>query len=141
MFLGQWEKALPEAQAARQLGPDEALVYFQLGNLNADLNRLDEAMATINEGLNRKLENPWFHLTLYWWHFYRTTRPLWRASFPCFPAARRRRRISRTSTRTKRSALRPFVREISIHTPARDTLASALCADHCDKLVLANDQN
>ena len=64
-LLGQWEKALPEAREAHQLVPDESISCFALANVYLGLGRLDEAKATINEALNRKLDVPFFHRTLY----------------------------------------------------------------------------
>jgi serine/threonine protein kinase/tetratricopeptide (TPR) repeat protein len=63
--LGQWEKALPEALEAHQLAPDDGLTYFQVASAYVGLGRLDEAKATINDALAKKLDLPLFHLTLY----------------------------------------------------------------------------
>jgi eukaryotic-like serine/threonine-protein kinase len=63
--LGQWEKALPEAQAAHQINTDDALVYFQLASAYAGLNRFDEAKATINQAVARNLDIGPYHALLY----------------------------------------------------------------------------
>jgi serine/threonine protein kinase/tetratricopeptide (TPR) repeat protein len=63
--LGEWEKALPEALEGHRLSPDESLNYFQVASVYVGLGRLDEAKATINEALTKKLDVPLFHLTLY----------------------------------------------------------------------------
>jgi tetratricopeptide (TPR) repeat protein len=65
VFLGEWEKALPEALEGHRLSPDESLNYFQIASVYVGLGRLDEAKATINDALARKVDVPLFHLTLY----------------------------------------------------------------------------
>jgi serine/threonine protein kinase/tetratricopeptide (TPR) repeat protein len=56
--LGQWEKALPAALEGYRLSPDESLTYFQVGWAYLGLGRLDEAKATANQALARKLDVP-----------------------------------------------------------------------------------
>jgi serine/threonine protein kinase len=63
--LGQWEKALPEALEAHRISPDESINVFQVAFIYMGLGRLDEAKATINEALARKLDVPTFHFLLY----------------------------------------------------------------------------
>jgi tetratricopeptide (TPR) repeat protein len=65
VFLGQWEKALPEALEGHRLRPDDSLNFFQIASVYVGLGRLDEAKALINEALAKKLDVPLFHLTLY----------------------------------------------------------------------------
>jgi tetratricopeptide (TPR) repeat protein len=63
--LGQWEKALPAALEGYRLSPDESLTYFQVGWAYLGLGRLDEAKATANQALARKLDVPYVHVLLY----------------------------------------------------------------------------
>ncbi len=65
VLLGEWEKALPEALEGHRLSPDESLNYFQIASVYVGLGRLDEAKATVNDALARKVDVPLFHLTLY----------------------------------------------------------------------------
>jgi predicted Zn-dependent protease len=65
MLLGQWDKALPEARQAHQLGPDESISCFVLADVYMGTGRYDEAKATVNEGMARKLDVPFFHRVLY----------------------------------------------------------------------------
>jgi serine/threonine protein kinase len=63
--IGQWDKALPEAREGHRLSPDESISSFQVGFVYMGLGRLDEAKATINEALARRLDVPNFHFLLY----------------------------------------------------------------------------
>jgi serine/threonine protein kinase/Tfp pilus assembly protein PilF len=63
--LGQWEKALPEAREALQLSRDESISNVAVTSTYLGLGRLDEAKATINDALARKLDVPNFHRLLY----------------------------------------------------------------------------
>ena len=65
VLLGEWEKALPEALEGHRLSPDESLNYFQIASVYVGLGRLDEAKATVNDALAKKLDVSLFHLTLY----------------------------------------------------------------------------
>jgi len=65
VFLGQWEKALPEALEGHRLSPDESLNYFQIASVYVGLGRLDEAKATIDDALAKKLNVALFHVLLY----------------------------------------------------------------------------
>ena len=65
VLLGEWEKALPEALEGHRLSPDESLNYFQIASAYVGLGRLDEARATVNDALAKKLDVSLFHLTLY----------------------------------------------------------------------------
>ena len=64
-FLGQWDKALPEAREAHRLSPDESISTFALATVYVGIGRYDEAKATINEGMAKKLDVPSFHRVLY----------------------------------------------------------------------------
>jgi eukaryotic-like serine/threonine-protein kinase len=64
-FLGQWDKALPEAREAHRLAPDESISNFALASVYTGIGRYDEAKATINEALTKKLDVPFFHRVLY----------------------------------------------------------------------------
>jgi eukaryotic-like serine/threonine-protein kinase len=64
-FLGQWDKALPEAREAHQLAPDESISCFALASVYTGIGRYDEAKATINEALGKKVDVPFFHRVLY----------------------------------------------------------------------------
>ena len=63
--LGQWEKALPEALEARRLAPDESISQMVVAGTYLGLGRFDEAKATFNDALSRKLDVPNFHRMLY----------------------------------------------------------------------------
>jgi eukaryotic-like serine/threonine-protein kinase len=60
MVLGQWEKASAETVEAIRLNPTAA-TYVNLVGIHAALNRLDEAKATYEQALARKLEKPGLH--------------------------------------------------------------------------------
>ena len=62
--LGQFENALDNARQAVQLDPNNATGYSNLAQAYAGLNRLDEAKATLNQALQRKLDSPGLHLQL-----------------------------------------------------------------------------
>jgi serine/threonine protein kinase/tetratricopeptide (TPR) repeat protein len=64
-LLGQWDKALPAALEGNRLSHDESINYFQVASVYAGLGRLDEAKATINQAMARKLDVPTFHYILY----------------------------------------------------------------------------
>ena len=64
--LGQYEKAVEEGREAVRLNPDNSPVsYFILMFNYVALNRLDEAKASYRQALERKLDNPFFHIDLY----------------------------------------------------------------------------
>ena len=66
IFLGQYEKALGETVEAMRLNPDVGgNEYANLMMVYLFLGRLDEAKATYEQALSRKLENPILHLTPY----------------------------------------------------------------------------
>lgn len=63
--FGDWEKALLESQKAHALVADDGITSFVLATNYLGLGRLDEAKATINDGLQRKMDTPLFHFALY----------------------------------------------------------------------------
>ena len=60
--IGQYEKAVEEAREAVRLNPDFPISYAFLMFSYIALNRLDEAKATYEQALERKLDHPFFHL-------------------------------------------------------------------------------
>jgi serine/threonine protein kinase/tetratricopeptide (TPR) repeat protein len=64
-FLGQYEKAVAETLKALQLNPDSGIGYGNLVGQYTAVNRLDEAKATYQQALARKLDHPGLHLNLY----------------------------------------------------------------------------
>jgi eukaryotic-like serine/threonine-protein kinase len=54
--LGNWEKTLEESREALRLEPNNATNYGNLGNIYANLNRLDEAEVVYKQAEDRKLE-------------------------------------------------------------------------------------
>jgi DNA-binding winged helix-turn-helix (wHTH) protein/tetratricopeptide (TPR) repeat protein len=63
--LGQNDKALTEYQEALRLAPDDAFNYANLGATDASLNRLDEAKATFDQALARKLDGGFLRVSMY----------------------------------------------------------------------------
>jgi serine/threonine protein kinase/tetratricopeptide (TPR) repeat protein len=63
--VGQWERVVQEATEAIRLNPDFSIPYAQRIYGNIALNRLDEVKATYAQALERKLDNPLYHLGLY----------------------------------------------------------------------------
>jgi eukaryotic-like serine/threonine-protein kinase len=64
-YLGQWEKALPDAIEGNKLNPDDALTFFQVASVYMGLGRTDEAKATINQAIAKNLDVATFHALLY----------------------------------------------------------------------------
>jgi eukaryotic-like serine/threonine-protein kinase len=62
---GQYEKGVEEGREAIRLNPDFPASYALVDFDYISLNRLDEAKATYEQALARKLKNPFFHLILY----------------------------------------------------------------------------
>ena len=62
---GQYEKALAQSQQAIRLDPDDSLANLGLADAYVYLDRLDEAKATLNGALAKKIDIPEFHLFLY----------------------------------------------------------------------------
>jgi len=56
-MIGRHEKALPELQEGLRLAPDNVNIYTTLGAIFLYLNRLDEAKATFDLALARKLDD------------------------------------------------------------------------------------
>ncbi|MGB9471875.1 MAG: protein kinase [Candidatus Acidiferrum sp.] len=65
MILGQYEKAATETRESVHLEPNDVVGYENLGQIYLALNRFDEARATTEEALGRKLEGIPLHLNLY----------------------------------------------------------------------------
>jgi tetratricopeptide (TPR) repeat protein len=61
-FLGQFDKALQEAQSALRLDPASGNNYENLVNAYLLVNRFDEARATIQEARAKALETPYMHM-------------------------------------------------------------------------------
>jgi eukaryotic-like serine/threonine-protein kinase len=64
-FLGQWEKAVADTLEDLKLNPDDGVGYGNLVGFYAALNRLDEAKATYQQALARKLDRLTLHASLY----------------------------------------------------------------------------
>jgi tetratricopeptide (TPR) repeat protein len=62
---GQYEKSLAKSQEAIRLEPDDSLANLGLADGYVFLDRLDEAKATLNGTLAKKIDIPEFHLLLY----------------------------------------------------------------------------
>jgi tetratricopeptide (TPR) repeat protein len=67
ILLGDYDKALAQAQEAMKLDPGigGAWAYVNLGNSYILVNRLDEARATAQQAQAHNLDNPKIHLQLY----------------------------------------------------------------------------
>jgi tetratricopeptide (TPR) repeat protein/predicted Ser/Thr protein kinase len=65
MTMGQFEKAATETREALFLNPNAASEYVNLGQIYIALNRFDEARATTEQAMARKLEDIQLHLNLY----------------------------------------------------------------------------
>ena len=63
-ILGQYENALENARQAVALDPDGVANYVNLATAYAGLNRVDEARATVNQGLKHLPNNASLHLIL-----------------------------------------------------------------------------
>ncbi len=68
-LLGRYEKATSGYQQALALNPDNGATYTNLAQNYIALNRLDEAKVTVDQALERKLEYPGLHDTLYTLNF------------------------------------------------------------------------
>jgi DNA-binding winged helix-turn-helix (wHTH) protein/tetratricopeptide (TPR) repeat protein len=71
VFMGQYEKALAEWQEALRLEPDTVAIYENLGEIYLALNRLDEAKATFDQALARKLDSGGLRWMMYYLAFLR----------------------------------------------------------------------
>jgi tetratricopeptide (TPR) repeat protein len=63
--LGQYEKSVAELQEAQRLEPNDVVTYQDLGINYADLNRLDDAKATYEQALARKLDGGALRVAMY----------------------------------------------------------------------------
>jgi eukaryotic-like serine/threonine-protein kinase len=63
--IGQYEKAVDEANQAVRLKPDSPISYAFLMINDTALNRLDEAKAIYGQALERRLKSPFVHPALY----------------------------------------------------------------------------
>jgi eukaryotic-like serine/threonine-protein kinase len=64
-LLGQWDKSLPAVRQANQLDQDDSISFVALAGSYAGLGRFDEAKATIDQAVARKLDVPNLHQMLY----------------------------------------------------------------------------
>jgi len=58
---GQWEKALPKALEALRLDPDDSITHFVVARNYVALDRFDEAKATMNDAVAKKIDAPDIH--------------------------------------------------------------------------------
>jgi serine/threonine protein kinase/tetratricopeptide (TPR) repeat protein len=71
MWLGQWEKALPEVQEALRLEPNSIVGIINVAWVNLALNRTEEARSTLEQALARQLDGMYLHLGSYYVAFLR----------------------------------------------------------------------
>ncbi|MFZ0519467.1 MAG: protein kinase [Candidatus Acidiferrales bacterium] len=64
-LMGQWEKALPFVHQANQLDPGDSISYVAVVGTYSGLGRFDEAKATINDALAKKLDVANLHRLAY----------------------------------------------------------------------------
>ncbi len=62
---GDWQKALPECQEGVRLDPNANVEYMNLASVELALNRTEEARATVEQALTRKLDSYLLRLALY----------------------------------------------------------------------------
>jgi tetratricopeptide (TPR) repeat protein len=72
---GQFQKAVEEGKEAVRLNPDNPIAYSTLMFSYIGLNRLDDAMATYRQVLDRKLDSTFFQVALYQIAFLRNDVP------------------------------------------------------------------
>ncbi len=65
MLMGQWEKALPATQEALRL-ENHVADFSNLGQIDIALNRLDDAKATFDQAMARKLDAGYLRLWMYY---------------------------------------------------------------------------
>jgi eukaryotic-like serine/threonine-protein kinase len=70
-YMGQYDQALTQFQAALRLEPDEILNYGNLGAIYLNLNRLDDAQVVFDQALARKLDGGTLRCMLYYLAFLR----------------------------------------------------------------------
>jgi serine/threonine protein kinase/tetratricopeptide (TPR) repeat protein len=64
-LLGQWDKSLPAGRQANQLDQDDSISFVALAGSYVGLGRFDEAKATLDQAITRKLDVPNLHQMLY----------------------------------------------------------------------------
>ena len=64
-LMGQWEKALPFVHQANQLDPGDSISFVALAGTYLGLGRFDEAKATLNDALAKKLDVANLHRLAY----------------------------------------------------------------------------
>jgi tetratricopeptide (TPR) repeat protein len=65
MRMGQWEKALPEAQESNRLEPNSVVTHCNLAWQHLALNRPDQANTSIADAFARKLDSAELRVALY----------------------------------------------------------------------------
>ena len=65
MMLGQWEKALRETEESGRLEPNSATYQSNLAQIQLALNRTEDARATVQQALARKLDSTDVRLSIY----------------------------------------------------------------------------
>jgi len=70
-FLGQYREALTQSQEALRLEPDEQTTYGNLGAIYLNLNRLDDAKATLDLARARNLDGGLLRWEIYYLAFLR----------------------------------------------------------------------
>ena len=68
-LMGQWEKALPLAHQANSLDPGDSISFVALAATYVALGRFDEAKATLNDALAKKLDVANVHRLAYFLAF------------------------------------------------------------------------
>ncbi len=68
-ILGQWEKSVAETQEALRLDPNDVIAYQNLVEAFLAMNQLDNAKATIDQALARKLGGGYLHLVMHYLAF------------------------------------------------------------------------
>jgi eukaryotic-like serine/threonine-protein kinase len=71
---GQWDRALAIVLDAEKLAPDDVILILQKSVSYLGLGRIDEAKATIDQALARKVDTPLFHRQLYFIAFLQSDR-------------------------------------------------------------------
>ncbi len=71
-MMGRYDKAIPELQEALRLAPDKLNIYTTLGASYLALNRPDEAKATFDQALARKLDDGGLRSFMYYLAFLRS---------------------------------------------------------------------
>jgi tetratricopeptide (TPR) repeat protein/predicted Ser/Thr protein kinase len=64
-YLGQYEKAVMKSLEDLRLKPDNVVMYSNLMQFYACLNRLDEANAAFEQAMAHKVDSPFLHTSLY----------------------------------------------------------------------------